>query len=88
MKVYFCRNMHNINTWGINYILGVNNFYHSKKDIDAIIKIDEILKTKFSSIKVLSIPLSPLPPSYYEFSFDDLSDDAFFIVWSSDGIEL
>jgi hypothetical protein len=53
-------------------------------------KLMKLLRQNFSSIKVWSRwwPPSELNQNYKYFWFTDPADEAFFLIWSNDGVEI
>ena len=94
MKVYFTRQWNNSEIWTEDY-WDLSRHRHSKTSIINSDKayvirytILNILSKEFKSIKFCGDSKINICDDKLSFKFNDHADEAYFILWSNDGIEI
>lgn len=92
MKIYFrklgARNCYIVNyalTGDLLYTLNKEHFPMLADSTEIFAKIEKILKDTFVSVDIVQ---KMGPGAYFDFVFRDREDEAYFLMWSSDGIEI
>ena len=66
-----------------------NEFYFYGYDCGCITPIQDAVKKSFDNVKVYSEKIGTSEILYHVyFKFDNAADEAFFQIWSNDGIEI